>query len=219
MSELTNEEITTIRNRLFGNYCLNAPSLGPYEAFRMAPGILAVPNLPDWAKEMFTSGKIGFFQKKVPATVGKYWMRGEKKPIVLHQGDWFVKIQDEPLQINRYTPEAFNLMFGAKEMIAPDGFDKPIQRTIEIYSPSAEAATVSGQISAYLETSFDEWMSKAYYHYLEICKDMLLTGPIQNRIPAIQAYTDKLESKGGQIKKTKYFKLLKKCCELLNGEE
>ena len=215
MSELTTAELQAIKSRTFGEYCVNAPSIGPFEAFRMVEGV----NLPEWGQRMVQENRIGFFKDKTPQTVGKYWMNVQGKAKVLQQGDWFVRVQEEPEEVVWYTPEMFNVMFGAKEILAPDGIEEPIRRLIELYSPSADAATLSGEIKAYLETSTENWMSKAYYHYLEILQDMLINGPIQAHMGPIVAYTEKLESAGGQVRRSKYYQFLKRACDLLKLQD
>lgn len=220
MNELNQVELTEIKNRLFGQYCINSPSLGPFECFRMAPGILAVPNLPEWVQNMFRTQQIGFFDKKTPQTVNRYWMRsGGSQPLVLQQGDWFVKVCNEPLEINRYTPEAFNLKYGAKEIIAPEGIEAPMERTVEVYAPTHDEIVLAGEIETYLEVSCAAGVSKAYYHYLEVAKDMLRTGPLKNRMEPIRKYLSKLAEKGGQVYQSKYYKFLSTAVELLDGEE
>jgi len=218
MSELTGEELNQIRRRNFGEYVVSTPGLGPFDAFRMVDGVDQNPDIADWVKDMFTSKQLGFFTEKTPASVGKYWLKTSGPPVLMQQGDWFVKVCDDPLTINRYPDAIFQIMFGAKEVLAPNGVEEPMTRVIELYSPSAEAATLSGEIAAYMETSYKDWMSKAYYHYMEIIKDMLIRGPILDRIKPIQEYTDKLEAKGGQITKAKYFKLLKRGMQMLNPD-
>lgn len=220
MNELDQHQIAEINRRVRGEYYLNLPKLGPYEAFKMDEALMREAKpLPDWILGMFKAKKIGFYPDKNPRTVGKYWMQVGKSTTVQHQGDWFVLIQEDPQEIRRYTPEIFKQFYGAAEILAPDGdLEAPIVRTIEIYSPSAEEATLAGEISIYLEMTTEAWMTKAYYHYLEIMRDMLLTGKIESRMGAITGYIQELKGKGGQFKRSRYYELLTKGFELLDAK-
>lgn len=215
MQELTSTELDKINSRIYGEYCLKLPGVGPFQAFRMDEGLKTFPTLPKWISEMFTIGKIGFFTKVLPETVDRYWIKEGKDILTCTQGDWFVLLQDEGRQIQRYSEEMFKALFAAKEIHAPEGLDAPVPRTIEIYAPSKEQMEVVSQIDKYLEGTTDKWMSKAYYHYLEISRNLLETGPIPSRLSGISKYIEKLEEQGGQFVKAKYYTLLKDAFTLL----